>query len=56
MGVLQTCAVLNFHDEKVEYYDSLNGVDRPTIAALLHWVEDEYMDKYEGELPDKFKV
>jgi Ulp1 family protease len=53
---MQTCAVLNFQDQRIEYYDSLGGVHEPTISSLLQWVEDEYVDKYKQPLPDKFKV
>lgn len=54
--MLQTCAVLNFRDCQVEYYDSLLSVDHSTVKNLLRWVEDEFSDKYGGEVPDAFKV
>jgi hypothetical protein len=53
---VQTCAVLNFEEQRIEYYDSLGGVDRLTIDSLLQWVEDEYADKYKKPLPERFQV
>lgn len=53
---LQTCAVLNFRDCQIEYYDSLLGVDKVTINSLLRWVEDESADKYGSDVPDEHKV
>lgn len=48
--------MLNFRDCKIEYYDSLSGVDRLTINSLLQWAEDEYADKYGGDVPNRFRV
>lgn len=53
---MQTCAVLNFKEQRIEYYDSLKGVDSTTINSLLRWVEDEYADKYSEDLPERFQV
>lgn len=53
---MQTCAVLNFAEQRIEYYDSLGGVDEHTIDSLLRWVEDEYVDKYKQPPPERFQV
>ena len=56
MKILQTCAAINFGEQRVEYYDSLGGVDNETINSLLRWVEDEYADKYKKPLPERLQV
>jgi hypothetical protein len=53
---MQTCAVIIFERQRIEYYDSLGGVDDNTIECLLRWVEDEYADKYKKPLPESFQV
>eukprot|EP00892_Ulva_mutabilis_P008029 jgi/Ulvmu1/5599/UM023_0136.1 len=56
LGNHWTCAVLNFRDCQIEYYDSLRGVDTLTINSLLRWAQDEYADKYGGEVPERFRA
>ena len=55
-ALLQTCVVANITGRQIEYYDSLNSVDRTTIESLLRWVGDDYRDKYGCEPEGNFDV
>jgi hypothetical protein len=55
-GSLQTCAVANFRDRQIEYYDSLGGVDSNTVKGLERWIMDDYRDKYKEEPPPNYDV
>eukprot|EP01130_Rhizamoeba_saxonica_P002383 TRINITY_DN12196_c0_g1_i1.p1 TRINITY_DN12196_c0_g1~~TRINITY_DN12196_c0_g1_i1.p1 ORF type:complete len:542 (-),score=110.11 TRINITY_DN12196_c0_g1_i1:23-1648(-) len=37
--------VINFKDQRFEYYDSMNGNPRKHLAVLRRYVRDEHMDK-----------
>ena len=52
----QVCAVANFRDRQLEYYDSLNSVNRDTTNGILRWVGDDYRDKYGGDPEGRFDV
>jgi Ulp1 family protease len=55
-GWVQTCAVANFRDRQIEYYDSLGGVDRNTVKSLERWILDDYRDKYKEDPPPNYDV